>query len=160
VNRVWKYYLGRGIVEPVDDFRVTNPPSNPALLDALAKDFVQQGFSLRQLSRAILNSRVYQLSSEFNESNRSDSRNFASYYPRRLMAEALLDGISVLTGNPELYQGQKPGTRAMTIPAGGDSIFLQTFGRPAFRETICERDDQPAMSQAMHLISGDTLQRK
>jgi Protein of unknown function (DUF1553)/Protein of unknown function (DUF1549) len=160
VNRVWKHYLSRGIVEPVDDFRVTNPPSNPALLDALAKDFVQHGFSLRRLSRTILNSRVYQLSSEFNDSNRNDSRNFASYYPRRLMAEALLDSISALTGTPEQYRGQKPGTRAMMIPAGGNNMFLTTFGRANFRDTICEREDQPAMSQAMHLISGDTLQKK
>jgi hypothetical protein len=160
VNRVWKHYLGRGIVEPVDDFRVTNPPSNPALLDALASDFTAHNFSLRHLSRVILNSRTYQLSSAFNQTNRNDDRNYASYYVRRLMAEALMDAISQVAGNPEQYRGQKPGTRAMTIPAGAPNYFLQTFGRSMFREAICERDDQPAMGQAMHLISGDTLQKK
>jgi hypothetical protein len=160
VNRVIKYYLGRGIVEPVDDFRVTNPPTNQALLDALARDFVQNGYSLRHTIRLILNSRVYQLSSEPNETNRTDDLNYSRYYLKRLMAEQLADALSQVTGIPQQYRGYMLGTRAMSIPQGAPSYFLQTFGRMKAREVICERDDQPDMAQAMHLISGETLQKK
>jgi Protein of unknown function (DUF1553)/Protein of unknown function (DUF1549) len=160
VNRVVKHYLGRGLVEPVDDFRVTNPPSNEALLDALAKDFVRSGYSLRHTIRLILNSRVYQLSSEPNETNRDDDINYSRYSVKRLMAEQLIDAITQVTGVPEKYQGFPLGTRAMSIPQGAPSYFLQAFGRMRAREVICERDQQPAMNQAMHLISGDTLQRQ
>ena len=160
VNRVWKHYMGRGIVEPVDDFRVTNPPTNPALLDALAEDFSRNNFSLRHLSRRILNSRVYQLSSEFNESNRGDQLNYASYYVKRLMAEQLMDAVSQVAGEPETFRGMKAGSRSMAIPAGAPNYFLSTFGRPMFRDVICDRDEQPAMAQAMHLIAGDTLHKK
>jgi len=159
VNRVWKHYMGRGIVEPVDDFRVTNPPSNPELLDALAADFVKHNYSLKHLSRKILNSRTYQLSSVPNDSNRQDNRNYSTYVVRRLMAETLLDAISQVAGVPEVYPGYKPGTRAMTVPSGAPNYFLATFGRLP-RDTICERDDQPAMPQAMHLIAGETIQSK
>jgi len=160
VNRIVKHYLGRGLVEPVDDFRVTNPPSNEALLDALAKDFVRNGYSLRHTIRLILNSRVYQLSSEPNETNRNDEINYSRYPVKRLMAEQLIDAITQVTGVPEKYQGFPLGTRAMSIPRGAPSYFLQAFGRMKAREVICERDLQPAMNQAMHLISGDTLQRQ
>jgi hypothetical protein len=160
VNRIVKHYLGRGLVEPVDDFRVTNPPSNEALLDALAKDFVRNGYSLRHTVRLILNSRVYQLSSEPNETNRNDEINYSRYPVKRLMAEQLIDAITQVTGVPEKYRGFPLGTRAMSIPRGAPSYFLQAFGRMKAREVICERDLQPAMNQAMHLISGDTLQRQ
>ena len=160
VNRIVKHYLGRGLVEPLDDFRVTNPPSNEALLDALAKDFVRSGYSLRHTIRLILNSRVYQLSSEPNETNRDDEINYSRYPVKRLMAEQLIDAITQVTGVPEKYQGFPLGTRAMSIPRGAPSYFLQAFGRMKAREVICERDLQPAMNQAMHLISGDTLQRQ
>jgi hypothetical protein len=160
VNRIVKHYLGRGIVEPVDDFRVTNPPGNPALLDALADDFVRHGYSLHRVIRLILNSRVYQLSSEPNETNRADPVNYSRYYPRRLMAEQLIDAMSEVTGVPEKFSGFPPGTRAMSIPRGAPLYFLQTFGRVKDRAVICERDTQPAMTQAMHLIGGDTLQRQ
>jgi Protein of unknown function (DUF1553)/Protein of unknown function (DUF1549) len=160
VNRIVKHYLGRGLVEPVDDFRVTNPPSNEALLDALATDFVRSGYSLRHTVRLILNSRAYQLSSEPNETNRDDEINYSRYPVKRLMAEQLIDAITQVTGLPEKYQGFPLGTRAMSIPRGAPSYFLQAFGRMKAREVICERDLQPAMNQAMHLISGDTLQRQ
>ncbi len=160
VNRIVKYYLGRGLVEPVDDFRVTNPPTNQALLDALAKDFVQNGYSLHHTTRLILNSRVYQLSSAPNDTNRADDLNYSRYYSRRLLAEQLADALSQVTGVPEKYRGYMPGTRAMSIPEGAPSYFLQTFGRMKAREVICERDNQPDMAQAMHLISGETLQKK
>jgi hypothetical protein len=160
VNRIVKHYLGRGLVEAVDDFRVTNPPSNQALLDDLATDFVKNGYSLRHTIRLILNSRVYQLSSEPNETNRDDQINYSRYYVRRLMAEQLIDSITDATGVPEKYQGFPVGTRAMAIPRGSPSYFLTTFGRARTREVICERDTMPAITQTMHLISGDTLQRQ
>ena len=160
VNRIVKHYLGRGLVEAVDDFRVTNPPSNQALLDDLANDFVKNGYSLRHTIRLILNSRVYQLSSEPNETNRDDQINYSRYYVRRLMAEQLIDSITDATGVPEKYQGFPVGTRAMAIPRGSPSYFLTTFGRARTREVICERDTMPAITQTMHLISGDTLQRQ
>ena len=159
-NRMVKHYLGRGLVEPVDDFRVTNPPTNQALLDRLAKDFVANGYHLKHTARLILNSRVYQLSSEPNETNRNDQINYSRYYVRRLMAEQLADSITEVTGVPEKYPGYMLGTRAMEIPQGAPSYFLATFGRMKAREVICERDAQPDMAQAMHLISGETLLRQ
>ena len=128
VNRLWKHYLGRGIVEPVDDFRVTNPPTNEALLDALAKDFVDHGYSLQHTVRLILNSRVYQLSSEPNDTNRTDNLNYSRYYVKRLMAEQLVDAVSQVTGVPEEYRGFVPGTRAMTIPAGRPPTSWRRLG--------------------------------
>jgi len=160
VNRIMKHYLGRGLVDPVDDFRVTNPATNQALLDELARDFVANGYSLRHTIRLILNSRVYQLSSEPNETNRDDQINYSRYSVKRLMAEQLIDAITGVTGVPERYQGFPVGTRAMSIPRGSPSYFLTVFGRPRTREVICERDAMPAITQTMHLINGDTLQRQ
>jgi len=160
VNRIMQHYLGRGLVEPVEDFRVTNPASNQALLDTLARDFVSNGYSLRHTIRLILNSRVHQLSSEPNETNRDDQINYSRYYLKRLMAEQLIDAITVVTGVPEKYAGFPLGTRAMSIPRGAPSYFLTAFGRARTREVICERDTLPAITQMMHLISGDTLQRQ
>ncbi len=160
VNRVFKHYLGRGIVEPLDDFRVTNPPTNDALLDALAKDFSSHGFRLKHTARTILNSRTYQLSSLPNDTNRADLLNYSHYYVRRLLAEQLIDVMAQVTGIPEKFPGYMLGTRAMTIPQGAPSYFLQTFGRMKAREVICERDNAPDVAQAMHLISGDTIQHQ
>ena len=160
VNRVFKHYMGRGIVEPLDDFRVTNPPTNEALLDALAKDFVANGYRLKHTIRLILNSRAYQLSSLPNETNRADTLNYSHYYVRRLLAEELIDSMSEVTGVPEKIPGYMPGTRAMTIPQGAPTYFLATFGRLKAREVICERDNSPDVAQAMHLISGQTIQNQ
>ena len=160
VNRVFKHYMGRGIVEPLDDFRVTNPPTNEALLDALAKDFVANGYRLKHTIRLILNSRAYQLSSEPNDTNRADTLNYSHYYVRRLLAEELIDSMTGVTGVAEQFPGYMPGTRAMTIPQGAPTYFLQTFGRLKAREVICERDNSPDVAQAMHLISGQTIQHQ
>jgi hypothetical protein len=160
VNRVFKHYMGRGIVEPLDDFRVTNPPTNEALLDALAKDFVSNGYHLKHTIRLILNSRTYQLSSVPNETNRHDSLNYSHYYLRRLLAEELIDSMSEVTGVPESIPGYMLGARAMTVPQGAPTYFLQTFGRLKAREVICERDNSPDVAQAMHLISGQTIQHQ
>ena len=159
VNRVWKHYLGRGLVEEVDDFRVTNPPVNPALLDAMAEDLSSHDYDLRHLIRAILNSRTYQLSSEPNDSNRADRINSSHYYMRRLLAEQILDTIVQITGIPEKYDGYPPGTRAMQVYSGKPHYILETFGR-LDRETICERDHQPDITQVLHMISGDTIHEK
>lgn len=158
VNRVWKHYLGRGLVEEVDDFRVTNPPTNPALLDALASDFIRNRFNFRRLVRTILLSRTYQLSAEPNGSNRADAINYSRFGLRRLMAETLTDSIAQVTGVPDKFNGYPPGTRAMQVYSGGN-YMLSAFGR-LNRDIICERDAQPDIAQTMHLISGETIQKK
>lgn len=160
VNRVFKHHMGRGIVEPLDDFRVTNPPTNEELLNALANDFVANGYRLKHTIRLILNSRAYQLSSAPNDSNRADSLNYSHYYVRRLLAEELIDSMSEVTGVPEKIPGYMLGTRAMTVPQGAPTYFLQTFGRLKAREIICERDNSPDVAQAMHMISGQTIQHQ
>jgi hypothetical protein len=142
----------------VDDFRVTNPPTNPALLDALAADFVRNKFNIRKLVRTILLSRTYQLSAEPNETNRADTINYSRFGMRRLMAETLTDAIAQVTGMPDKFAGYPPGTRAMQVYAGAN-YMLSTFGR-LNRDIICERDTQPDIAQTMHLISGDTIQKK
>lgn len=158
VNRVWKYYLGRGLVEEVDDFRITNPPTNPALLDALAKEFARRRYDFQWLARTILNSRTYQLSAQPNATNQNDATNYSRYNMRRLMAETLTDAIAQATGVPDKFAGYPEGTRAMQVYAGSN-YMLSTFGR-LNRDIICERDAQPDIVQTMHLISGDTIQKK
>ncbi|MBX6311917.1 MAG: DUF1549 domain-containing protein, partial [Isosphaeraceae bacterium] len=131
VNRVWADLMGRGIVDPVDDLRATNPPSNGPLLDALADDFRRSGFDLKHLIRTILNSHVYGLSSEPSERNIADTRNFSRHYRQRLRAEVLLDAISDITEVPESFEAAPPGTRALAIwTHRTPSLFLDTFGRP------------------------------
>jgi hypothetical protein len=184
VNRIWAHYFGRGFVEPVDDFRVTNPPSNPDLLKALAAGFVDHRFDVRWLHRLILNSRTYQQSSRPNRYNRLDTSNFSRFYPRRLMAEAVYDSISQATGvflplgSPgggppgkqglgavgKTTEGQEPVTRVLQFavpprgrrgPAGNPQAFLDMFGRPR-REVVCtcERSTDGSIGQALALING------
>ena len=160
VNRMWRNFLGRGFVEPVDDFRATNPATNEPLLEALAKDFVEHGYDLHHLIRRITSSRVYQLSSAPVEGNRDDTMAYSRYYPRRLHSEQLLDSISQATGVPEQFRSLYPGTRAMQVPDPEiDSYFLEVFDRPS-RQLICERKNAQTLNQALHLISGDTVQKK
>ncbi|HMO34953.1 MAG TPA: DUF1553 domain-containing protein, partial [Gemmatales bacterium] len=120
VNRYWAHFFGRGIVDPLDDMRVTNPPSNPELLDALASHFVENGMSLKHLVRTIVNSRAYQLSAVPNEFNRNDKQNFTRFYPRRLSAEVLLDAVSQVTDSPTIFNGMPTDThgprRALMLP--------------------------------------------
>jgi hypothetical protein len=163
VNRVWKFFMGRGIVEPVDDFRVTNPPSNEALLQSLADDFVKNGYSLKQLERTILNSRAYQLSSVANSTNRADEVNYSHFLVRRLTSEQILDSMTQITGVPEKFTSMPLGTKAMKIPVlpfNKPSYMMKVFGRNDLREVICERDTKPSVAQVMHLVSGDTIQRQ
>ena len=162
VNRVWYHLVGRGIVEPVDDFRDSNPASNDELLDGLTSQFVKSGFDLRSLIRSILTSRTYQLSARTNELNESDSLYFSHAYTKLIPAEVLLDAISTVTGTVTSFAGLPNGARATQIPDGKmDNPFLKTFGRPA-RELACEceRESDSNLSQALQLIGGSTVNGK
>ncbi len=160
VNRVWSYFLGRGIIEPVDDIRGSNPPINPALLDALERDFVASGFDMRHLIRAIVNSRTYQTGIETNKWNENDEVNFSRFLPRRLPAESLLDAITVATGSrpnfpdvPEDFTAQQ-----LPDPHVGKGGFLDMFGRPERESSCeCERRSDLSLPQAMNLVNGPTL---
>ena len=162
VNRYWGYLLGKGLVNPIDDLRETNPASNPELLDALAEAFVAGNFDLKNLLRLILNSRVYQLSALATPENRLDTAFFTHYSIKRLTAEQLLDAINYSTGTTEKFQLRPAGTRAIALPdTSTKSYFLDTFGRP-FRALACEceRSADPNLSQALNLINGDVVNSK
>ena len=162
VNRVWAELLGRGIVDPVDDFRASNPPSNEALLDFLSRDFAGHGFDLKHLMRTIMRSQVYQQSSVATENNRADTRNFSRSYRRRLPAEVLSDAVMAVTGVPDSFQGLPPGARAgETWNHKLDSDFLDAFGRPnSSAECPCERDAKPSVVQVLHLMNSNKLQAR
>ena len=150
-NRMWKHFLGRGLVEPEDDLRSTNPPTNEPLLALLAQQVVEAKFDLKQLMRFIVNSRTYQLASITNSTNRDDEQNFSHHYVKRLPAEVLLDAIGQVTGAPESFPGRPPGTRAIELWDNRlPSYFLEIFGRPE-RTSPCEcgRSSEPTMSQAL-----------
>ncbi len=161
-NFVWAHFFGQGIVEPVDDARVSNPPANDALLDALADKLIEYDFDFRRLAHDICLSRAYQRSTRPNASNAGDSRNFSRQTVRRIRAETLLDCISQVTRTKDKFQGLPLGSRAVQIADGNvSSYFLTTFGR-ARRETVCtcEVVMEPSLSQALHLINGETVHRK
>ena len=162
VNRVWQHFLGVGLVEPVDDIRASNPPTNPALWKALNADFVSHGFDLRHLMRTILNSRTYQLSSETVPDNEADTKFYSHYTARRLPAELLLDAISQVTAIPDQFPGYPEGIRAQQLPDPAlDSYFLRLFGRSdRVTACACERTGDVTMSQLLHLQNGDTITRK
>ncbi|MES2438379.1 MAG: PSD1 and planctomycete cytochrome C domain-containing protein [Verrucomicrobiota bacterium] len=162
VNIVWAHFNGVGIVDPVDDVRVSNPPSNPELLDALAGRFVSYNYDFKKLVRDICTSRTYQLSTRTNETNVTDTRNFSHAMVRRVRAEVLLDCISQVTATPNKFKGLPLGARAVQIADGNTSnYFLTTFGR-ATRATVCscEVKMEPNLSQALHLLNGDTTQQR
>ncbi len=162
VNRVWGELFGRGIVHPVDDFRASNPAGNEALLEWLAADFARNGYDLKALLRAILNSQLYQLSSESNETNLADVTHFSRAYRRRLPAETLLDAVADLTGRPETFQGLPTGSRAVhqwNHKLSND--FLDAFGRPdSSADCPCEREASSSVVQALHLMNSDRFQSK
>ncbi len=162
VNRYWGYLTGRGIVEPIDDLRVTNPPSNPALLDALAKDFVDHKFDVKHLIRTILTSETYQLSSNPTRDNKQDEVFYTKYAVKRLGAEVLLDAVDAASGSREQFSALPSGMRAVQLPDPGvQNYFLDTFGRPAREITCeCERSVEPNMAQALHLMNSDFIQNK
>ncbi|MDR3619291.1 MAG: DUF1549 domain-containing protein [Paludisphaera borealis] len=162
VNRIWYHLMGRGIVEPVDDFRDSNPASNDDLLNGLTKGFVAGGYNLKSLIRTILLSRTYQFSATTNKLNSDDAIYFSHATTKLLPAEVLLDAISVVTGTTTTFDGLPKGARATQIPDGKmDNPFLKTFGRPA-RELACEceRESDSNLSQALQLIGGATVNGK
>ncbi|HWE93215.1 MAG TPA: DUF1553 domain-containing protein, partial [Tepidisphaeraceae bacterium] len=162
VNRLWKHYLGVGVVEPVDDLRSSNPPSNPALLKTLREEFVSHGYDLRHVMRLILNSRAYQLSSTTLAENEADRHFFSHYYARRLPAEVMLDALSSATGLPDEFPGYPVGVRAVQLPDPGvNSYFLTLFGRSErVTACTCERNNDVTLPQLLHLTNGDDVLRK
>ena len=162
VNRMWAHFMGRGIVHPIDDARSTNPPSNPELLDGLAQDFISSGYDLKQLIRVIANSYAYRLESAPHAGNVGDTQTFARFYPRRMPAEVLLDGISQVLDVPTHFVSVPPGTRAIELPDENVAAnFLDVFGRPLRMSACeCERVDAPALTQALELVNSSEIQRK
>jgi hypothetical protein len=156
VNRVWKHFMGQGLVEPVDDIRVTNPPSNAALLDFLAQDFVRNGYDVKALMRAIMRSDAYQRTVVPTRRNAPDTRYYSHFFFKRLAAEPLLDAVGMATGVPEKFSGYPIGLRASELPdTTPQSYFLDLFGRPA-RNIVCqcERADAPNLGQVLHFMNG------
>jgi hypothetical protein len=162
VNRIWRHYLGVGLVEPVDDLRASNPPSNPELWAALNKEFVGHKFDMKHLMRVILNSRTYQLTSATRPGNATDARFYSHYYARRLPAEVLLDAISQGTGVPDSFPGYPAGMRALQLPDPTlKSYFLTLFGRSErVTACACERNGEVTMPQLLHLQNGDDVVQK
>ncbi len=162
VNRVWADLMGRGIVEPVDDIRESNPPSNKELLEALAVHFRELNYDLKALLRTILASRVYSLSSHPTERNLADTRNYSRHYRQRLRAEVLLDGVCDITGIPENFSAMPPGSRAAELwTHRTSSNFLDTFGRPdPNQDPPCMRIEDTTVVQALHLMNAPNLDRK
>ena len=159
VNRYWSYFFHRGIIEPVDDIRSTNPPINPALLDALTKDFIDNKLDARHLMKQIVTSATYQRGSIPTASNKHDEQNFSRAIPRRVPAEALLDSLIQATGVPENFGGVPAGFRAAQLPdANVDNAFLKLFGKAQRMEACeCERDNTSNMLQALHFLNSKSI---
>jgi hypothetical protein len=162
VNRYWKHFLGRGLVEPEDDMRVTNPPTNPELLDGLAAAFVESNYDIKAMIRLIVQSQTYQFDSGALEENLQDQRNYSRFYPKRLQAEVLLDAIDNVTGTPTSFGGMPTGTRAVALPnAGYSSYFMKIFGRSASTTACeCESTAEPNLAQNLHLLNSEEIQTK
>lgn len=164
VNRYWKHFFQRGLIEPEDDIRDTNPPTNPALLAALEQHFIASGFDLQELVRVITRSRAYQLSAQPNEHNLADRQNYSRYYPRRLQAEVLLDAIDQVAGTQTDFTNLPPGTRAVALPDNSynqSSPFLRVFGRPEGESVCeCERVQSSSLGQSLHLINAPDIKAK
>jgi hypothetical protein len=164
VNRYWKHFFKRALVEPEDDIRDTNPPSNPELLAALEKHFIESGFDLKELVRVITRSHTYQLSAVPNADNHVDRQNYSRFYPRRMQAEVLLDAIDDMTGAKTSFANLPVGTRAIALPDNSynnSSLFLQVFGRPENSSVCeCERVQSSSLAQSLHLINSNEIRGK
>lgn len=164
VNRYWKHFFKRGLIEPEDDIRDTNPPTNPELLDALAKHFIESGFDLKEVVRTITQSSTYQLSAMPNEHNGVDRQNFSHFYPKRLSAEVLLDAVDQLTGARTDFADLPPGTRAVALPDNSynrSMPFLKVFGRPEGASVCeCERVQSSSLAQSLHLMNAADVKAK
>jgi hypothetical protein len=161
-NRVWAHFMGRGLVEPIDDMRATNPATNELLLDALATEFVEHEFNIKQLIRSIMTSDVYQLSSLPNKTNVRDTRNYSRTYRKRLSAEVLLDAVCDVTGEPSEFVGVPHGTRAVQLWNNRlPSAFLDVFGRPQRKSVCeCERLSETSLGQVLHLMNAPVVNDK
>jgi len=164
VNRYWKHFFNRGLVEPEDDMRETNPPTNPELLEALAKRFADSGYDLKQLVRRICRSHTYQLSALPNQFNGVDKQNYSRYYPKRLTAEVLFDAVNQVTKSEHKWDGLPAGTRAICLPDNSfnaSAYFLQVFGRPESASACeCERSQDASLAQSLHLLNSKDMQAK
>jgi hypothetical protein len=164
VNRYWKHFFNRGLVEPEDDMRETNPPTNPELLDALAARFTDSGFDLKELVRTITRSHTYQLSALPNQYNAVDKQNYSRYYPKRLSAEVLFDAVNQVTKSDSKWDGLPAGTRAVCLPDNSfnsSAYFLQVFGRPESASACeCERSQDASLAQSLHLLNSKDVQAK
>jgi hypothetical protein len=164
VNRYWKHFFQRGLIEPEDDIRESNPPSNPELLGALEKHFIETGFDLKELVRTITRSSAYQLSAAPNKYNGGDRQNYSRYYPRRLAAEVMLDSIDQLAGTQTDFANLPAGTRAVSLPDNSynnSSPFLKVFGRPEGESVCeCERVQSSSLGQSLHLINASDIRGK
>ncbi len=164
VNRYWKHFFNRGLVDPEDDMRETNPPTNPELLAALAQHFQASGYDLKGLIRTICQSQVYQLSSVPNAFNAVDKQYYSRYYPKRLTAEVLLDAVDTITQSGSRFEGLPAGTRAVQLPDNSfntASYFLAVFGRPeASSSCECERSQDASLAQCLHLLNSKEVQDK
>ncbi|HEY1051372.1 MAG TPA: DUF1549 domain-containing protein [Prosthecobacter sp.] len=162
VNRYWKHFFNRGLVEPEDDMRETNPPVNPELLSALAGSFVKSRYDLKQLIRTIVTSTTYQLSAVPNEHNAKDRQNFSRFYPKRLNAEVLYDAVNTLLEVESKFEGQAAGTRAVALPDNSynqNTYFLSVFGRPDSSSACeCERTQEASLAQSLHLLNAAEIQ--
>lgn len=162
VNRIWTEIMGRGIVEPVDDIRATNPPSNPELINALAREFRAQKFDVKQLLRTILTSHVYELSALPNPRNNWDTKNYSRHYRQRLRAETLLDAVCEVTGVPESFAAMPANSRAVELWTHRvQNLFLDSFGRPdPNQDPPCERLSESTLVQSLHLMNAPSLHDK
>ena len=161
-NRIWAHFMGRGLVEPLDDFRLTNPPTNPALLDALAQYLVEHDYDLHALIEVITSSQAYQRSTAVNETNRNDEGNYSRFLFKRMDAEVLLDAICQVTGVEEKFAGIPPGSRAIQLwDSAVPHYFLKTFGRPVrVTACTCERAVEPTVAQVLHILNAPGIQEK
>ena len=161
VNRLWGNYLGRGVVNPVDDMRATTPASVPGLLEALAKDFVAHNFDVKQTTRLILNSKTYQASSEVNQTNALDTQFFSHFYPRPMLGQVLLDSLNQATGTSERFGDFPTDTKAahLYLPVG--SYFMDTFGR-SHREFLANLEPkiEPTLVQTLHVLNSPYIDNK
>lgn len=164
VNRYWKHFLNRGLVEPEDDMRDTNPPTNPELLDTMSRHFVESGYDLKDLVRQICRSRTYQTSAVPNDFNAVDTQHFSRHYPQRLEAEVLLDAVDEVTGASTHFTGLPPEFRAVQLPDNSfnqDYYFLTVFGRPESGSACeCERSMDASLAQSLHMLNSKSIQEK
>lgn len=162
VNRYWKHFFATGMVEPEDDMRVTNPPSNPELLDAMSEYFVEHEYDLRELLRLICTSKTYRLSSQANRHNLDDNNSYSRFYPKRLQAEVLLDAIDQVAMTTSKFSGMPDGTRSVSLPdTGFSSYFLDVFGEPESATACeCERSGEATLAQSLHLLNSKEVQTK